>query len=157
MTTQQVLHRAHDSVVTGLEVPTPPLLSITRTRVPAFAVSSGSQNPDEGGATRRRRRSPQHVLHDAPAHQRVFTPTFVARRPAAWPPRSRRRRPACAGARTRKRRSDPQRQLPATHAHACVAGRSRPTTVNRHLPPIGTGRRAPNGSRRLGSCARAGP
>jgi len=41
MTTQQELHRAHDSVVTGLGVRTPPPLSTTRTRVPAFAVSSG--------------------------------------------------------------------------------------------------------------------
>jgi len=81
------------------------------------------------------------VLHDAPAHRRVLTPTLVTRHAAAWPPL--RRRTACAGARTRKRRSDQQRKLLATHARASVAGRSPPATANRHLPPIGTGRRAP--------------
>jgi len=42
---------------------------------------------------------------------------------------------------TRKFRSDPQRKLPATHARACVVGRSRPTPANRHLFPIGRDRR----------------
>jgi len=41
MTTQQVLHRAPDPVVTGLGVRTPYPLSTTRTRVLASALSSG--------------------------------------------------------------------------------------------------------------------
>jgi len=42
---------------------------------------------------------------------------------------------------TRKRRSDPQRDLLATHARACAVERSWPTPANHHPPPIGTDRR----------------
>jgi len=56
-------------------------------------------------------------------------------------PRTHTRGTACTGMLTRKRRSDPQRNLLATQARACVVGRSRPTPANRHRPPIWTDRR----------------
>jgi len=119
----------------------------SRKNGPASRLSQcrrGSQNPNEEGATRRRRWSPQHVLPDAPAHKRVLIPTLVTRKPAAWPPRPGRRRPACAGARTHKRRSDLQRQLPAPigpaapaarHPRPCVRGRT-VATDDGEPPPL---------------------
>jgi len=95
------------------------------------------------------------VLHDVPTQRRVLTPTSVTQHPVARPPF--RRLTACAGTCTRKRRSDQQVKLPATHACVRVAGLSLPASANRLLPAIGTERRAPHDSRRLGGYARASP